>query len=121
MGEFINNLLEPIGGVVGAVEKFVEWLGKAAEAIRNLKLPDWLIGHSPSPFENTLMGAAKALEKQLNPQVGKFSAQLQAAMGEGMGGDTTNSYDQRSYFQGATVDVPNENMLDLLAKQVRRI
>jgi len=121
MGEFIDNLLEPIGGVVGAIEKFVDWLGKAADAIRNLKLPDWLIGHSPSPFENTLMGAAKALEKQLNPQIGKFSAQLQASMGNGMGGSTTTTYDQRSYFQGASVDVPNENMLDLLAKQVRRI
>jgi len=120
LGEFIDGLLKPIGGVTGAIEKFVSWLHKVAEAIRNIKLPDWLIGHSPSPFENTLMGAAKALEKQLNPQIGKFSAQLQASMGNGMGGSTT-TYDQRSYFQGATVDVPNENMLDLLAKQVRRI
>ena len=119
--EWLDKLLAPIDGISGAVEKLIAWLKKMADAIRNISLPDWLTPGSPTPFEKGLMGISKAFEKQLNPQVGKFSAQLQAAMGEGMGGDTTNSYDQRSYFQGATVDVPNENMLDLLAKQVRRI
>ena len=93
MGAWIDGLLEPIGGVVGAIEKFVDWLGKAADAIRNLKLPEWLVGHSPSPFENTLRGISDALEKELSPQLGKFSAQLQATGGAGLGAQTT-SYDQ---------------------------
>jgi len=118
---WFNDLLEPIDGVAGAIERVKDWLGELATKIRNLKLPDWMTPGSPTPFEKGLRGMAAALEKELNPQIGKFSAQLQASMGNGMGGSTTTTYDQRSYFQGATVDVPNENMLDLLAKQVRRI
>ena len=94
--EWFNNLLEPIGGVSGVLEKVVGWLKDLADGIRDLKLPDWLIGHSPSPFENTLMGLSKALEKELTPQLGKFSAQLNATGAGGAGlGSSQTTYDQR--------------------------
>ena len=119
---WIDGLLAPIDGISGAVERLVEWLGKLAEAIRSQPDPNyWYKSRSPTPFEKGLRGIAKAIEMEVNPQLGKFGSQLQASMGNGMGGSTTTSYDQRSYFQGATVDVPNENMLDLLAKNVRRM
>ena len=114
----VEKVFKPIGVAIG---KVVEWVVALIEKLKGIKLPGWLTPGSPTPFEKGLRGMAKALEKELNPQIGKFSAQLQASMGNGMGGSTTTTYDQRSYFQGASVDVPNENMLDLLAKQVRRI
>ena len=120
--DWINGLLAPIDGISGAVERLVDWLKKLAEQIRSQPEPNyWYKPGSPTPFEKGLKGIAKAIEMEVNPQLGKFGSQLQASMGDGMGGSQTTSYDQRSYFQGATVDVPNENMLDLLAKQVRRI
>jgi len=114
----VEKVFKPIGEAIG---KVVQWVKDFIALLKGIKLPSWLTPGSPTPFEKGIRGMAAALEKELNPQIGKFSAQLQASMGNGMGGSTTTSYDQRSYFQGATVDVPNENMLDLLAKQVRRI
>ena len=69
-----------------------------------------------------MRGIAKAIEQEINPQLGKFAAQLQATMGVG-GTAAGNDYrqDNRSYFAGANVDIPSENMLDVLAKQVRRM
>lgn len=122
MHGWLDKLLEPLGGISGAIEKVVDWLGKMADKIRNLKLPDWLTPGSPTPFEKGLRGMAKALEKELTPQLGKFSAQLQTAGGGGIGGQTIDQrQDNRSYFAGANVDIPSENMLDVLAKQVRRM
>ena len=119
---WIDGLLEPIGGMTGAVEKLVGWLHDLADAIRSQPEPArWWNPDSPTPFEMGLRGMADALEKELTPQLGKFSAQLQATGGAGGGARQTTNYDQRSYFQGATVDIPSENMLDVLAKQVRRM
>ena len=92
--EWFDKLLAPIDGVSGALERVTDWLHDVAEKIRNLKLPDWLTPGSPTPFEKGLRGMAKALEKELTPQLGKFAMQLQGAgAGTGLGTQTTN-YDQ---------------------------
>lgn len=53
-----NALRVGIGGaldwVLGKLQTFKDWLDKIA-------LPDWLTGHSPTPFENSLRGIASAL------------------------------------------------------------
>ena len=91
--EWFDKLLAPIDGVAGAVEKVKDWLGELADQIRNLKLPAWMTPGSPTPWEKGLKGVAKAFEKELSPQLGKFSTQLQATGGAGLGTQTT-SYDQ---------------------------
>jgi hypothetical protein len=49
---------------------------------------------SPTPFEKGLRGMAKALERELTPQLGKFAMQLQGAgAGAGIRTQTTN-FDQ---------------------------
>jgi len=123
MWEKIDKLYHPIEKVQEAVAKLVDWLKKLADKIKNIKLPDWMTPGSPTPWELGLRGVAKALEKELTPQLGRFSTQLQAAGMGGVagGGNVTNQNDQRSFFQGANIHLPNENMLDLLAKEVRRI
>lgn len=120
---WIDGLLEPINGISGAVEKLVGWLDELAEKIRSQPDPPrWWKPGSPTPFEKGLRGIAKSIEQELNPQLGKFAAQLQATMGAGgLGGSSTQSFDQRRYFEGASLDIPSENMLDVLAKQVRRM
>ena len=58
--------------LAGAIDSAVEWLNKAADAVRKLpaSLPGWITGHSPSPFEKSLWGiadAAKAAVGALRP------------------------------------------------------
>ena len=105
MWEWFDKLLEPIGGVSGAIEKVKNWLKELADQIRNLKLPDWMTPGSPTPWEKGLRGVAAALEKELSPQLGKFSTQLQATGGAGIGAQT----DARDYSHTTRVDQMNIN------------
>ena len=91
--EWFDKLLAPIDGISGAIERVKDWLKELADQIRKIKLPDWMTPGSPTPWEKGLRGVAAALEKELSPQLGKFSAQLQATGGAGLGTQTT-SYDQ---------------------------
>ncbi len=88
---WIEGLLEPIGGMSGAVEALVGWLHDLADAIRSQPEPDrWWNPNSPTPFEVGLRGMADALKKELTPQLGKFALQLAATGGAGLGAQTTN-------------------------------
>ena len=86
----VEKVFKPIGDAIG---KVIEWVEEFIKKLKNIKLPDWLTPGSPTPFEKGLRGISKAFEKELSPQLGKFSAQLQATGGAGLGAQTT-SYDQ---------------------------
>ena len=86
----VEKVFKPIGDAIG---KVIEWIKKFIDKLKNIKLPDWLTPGSPTPFEKGLRGISKAFERELSPQLGKFSAQLQATGGAGLGAQTT-SYDQ---------------------------
>lgn len=91
--EWFDGLMESVGGVSGMWETFIGWIKEAIEWLKKLKIPDFLKKGSPSPFEVSLRGISKALEKELTPQLGKFSAQLQTSGAGGLGADN-RSYDQ---------------------------
>jgi TP901 family phage tail tape measure protein len=63
---FIDNILTPMqqafGAIVGLLESLSDWLNTIAEQLANMQLPDWLQRHSPSPFEQTLMGSVEHLQ-----------------------------------------------------------
>jgi hypothetical protein len=99
---WIDGLLAPINGIAGAVEALVGWLHELADAIRNQPDPNrWYKGESPSPFETSMRGIAEAIEKEVNPQLGKFALAVQ-----GMGGSDQRSYD---YSRTTRVDQMNIN------------
>ena len=84
----VEKVFKPIGEAIG---KVIEWVKEFIDKLKNIKLPDWLTPGSPTPFEKGLRGMAKALEKELTPQLGKFAMQLQGAgAGAGLGTQTTN-------------------------------
>ncbi len=97
----VEEVFKPIGEAIG---KVIEWAQKLWDKLTSIKLPDWMTPGSPTPFEKGLRGMAKAFEKELSPQLGKFSTQLQAVGGAGLGTD------QRSYDQSRTTRVDQMNI-----------
>lgn len=63
---FIDTILKPMqqafAAIVHLLESLSEWLNTVAEQLANMTLPDWLQRHSPSPFEQTLMGSVEYLQ-----------------------------------------------------------
>lgn len=66
---FRDELLIPfqsaLDGIAGAISSVVTWLGNMADAINNVDLGaiTALLGNSPSPFENSLVGISNALNQ----------------------------------------------------------
>lgn len=64
--EWFKNMLFEADKVVNniryAVERFVGWVERVRDALGSLHIPDWLLGHSPSPLENSIVGITKALK-----------------------------------------------------------
>ena len=52
-----------IGGISGAIDGVIGWLGTMADKLSNIHLPDWLTPGSPTPFEIGLLGIADALQQ----------------------------------------------------------
>jgi len=57
----IDPLIDSLDGVSDAVEGVIGWIGRMAEKLRNVSLPDWLTPGSPTPFETGLRGIASAM------------------------------------------------------------
>jgi len=55
-----NNTWDAITGRINWIKEKIVGLGAT---LKGITLPDWLIGHSPSPFEKTLAGIATAMDK----------------------------------------------------------
>lgn len=47
--------------VAGWIQRAVDWLGRLADKLRSINLPDWLTPGSPTPFELGLRGIAEAM------------------------------------------------------------
>lgn len=85
-----------------AVKKVRDWLGRLADAIRGIKLPDWLTPGSPTPFEIGLRGIADALSVITRAQLPRLESRLgdlalapiQASVAgrPAGGGDTYNTF-----------------------------
>jgi tape measure domain-containing protein len=57
--ENFRSKFDAISKIISGVVGFIKDL---TEKIKNVKLPDWIIGHSPSPFELSLMGINNQLD-----------------------------------------------------------
>jgi len=90
----VADAFSHIGDVISGV---VDWLGKVADTISNITLPDWLTPGSPTPFEMGLRGINSALDEMaakripaLNANFGGLGRFNLPAMGTmGAGGNTT--------------------------------
>lgn len=58
-------ILDKLPGVFTAIRDAVGWvtdkIGELASALGSITLPDWLVSHSPTPFERGLRGIAAAM------------------------------------------------------------
>jgi hypothetical protein len=52
-----------IGGISGAIDTVIGWIGRMADKLSNIKLPGWLTPGSPTPFEIGLRGIGDALSE----------------------------------------------------------
>lgn len=61
LGKESGGLTFTIDNLIGALERFIKWLGEVASAISEIELPDWLTPGSPTPFETALVGINKQM------------------------------------------------------------
>jgi len=91
LSTLFSNLAKTIEG---AVKRALEWvadkLQKLADFLKNFKLPGWLIGNSPSPFELSLRGISDALTELNTMQMPAFQMNLMGLSSVSPGGSTNN-------------------------------
>lgn len=87
-----------IDSVISSFKWLIDWIGKVASGLANLKLPDWLTPGSPTPLELGLIGINKAMKQLASTTFPAFGAEIgfsggmaPAAMGAG-GGSVTLVY-----------------------------
>lgn len=75
--EFLSGTLKPaFDKIHEVVSKVIEWLGKLADKISNIKLPGWLTPGSPTPFEMGLRGIADAMGELSRVELPTLKANL---------------------------------------------
>jgi phage-related protein len=121
-----QTALDTVNGVIETVK---DTFDKLADAIRNFKLPDWLVRHSPSPFEMVFIGANDAIEK-LNTQFGDMAGNLKLNMPSLAGlapqpvaasapvRPATQAAPPINILQGANLSIRDETDIHKLAHQI---
>lgn len=61
-----ERIKDAMEGLKEPLSKVVTKLGELASGIRNVELPDWMMGHSPSPWQVWLEGVAGAMGELSN-------------------------------------------------------
>jgi hypothetical protein len=97
------NLIKPIEWVTDKIKTFIDWVSK-------IKIPDVLLGKSPSPFEKSLRGITDAMDG-LNKR--QFMPGLVGA-GAAASGAINNTY----YTYNMTANYPHQNRASL-AEDIR--
>jgi len=86
---WLNNVTGGLDGVKSALSTVKDWLGKVADKISSIKLPDWLTPGSPTPFEIGLVGIGDAARRLATIEFPGMAAALSvpqfAAAGMGAG------------------------------------
>ncbi len=118
--KFLSGVLKTaFAGISDAIQKVIGWINDLIEALKNIKLPDWLTPGSPTPFEMGLRGIASAMGDLNRMQLPAFSANLGAL---GIGGtpisNTTNFYLTAQYREQSPTSLAQDvRMLQLLYGQ----
>lgn len=110
LGKFLTSNLTPaFEGIGKAIGKVVDWIKDLTKRLKELKLPDFLIAHSPTPWEVGLIGVSDAM-RTVNRQVddlrmglslgGNMLSMSLAGGGSGAGAGASNqSYDYSRHNQ----------------------
>lgn len=116
----LGPLTKSFGGISGAVQDVMTWIGKLTEELRKVKLPDWLTPGSPTPFELGLRGIGAALAQLSSTELPRLALGLQlapvgAAAGVGMGARPGAGATNHIYIERLVLDNV-QNAPDLLAR-----
>jgi len=94
--EKLRDVLEKIGSFLKDV---IDRIQTFKDKIKNLKIPDWMTGNSPSPIENTLRNMRDYLKDMADTQLPGFGRALSSMppmqlepAGAGFGGETNYNY-----------------------------
>lgn len=69
LGKFLGDKLAPaFTGISTAIQKLIAWIKTLTTSLKNIKLPDWMIPGSPTPWEVGLVGVSDAMQA-VNQQV----------------------------------------------------
>jgi len=80
---FLETLQSTFDKVGQAISTVIGYIKDMVERLQNATLPDWLVGHSPSPFENTLAGIAEGLDLIAKKSLPAFDANVSGGFGAG--------------------------------------
>lgn len=75
----IDAVASSFEGLSGTIQRVADWINNLTEALRNIKLPDWMTPGSPTPWEIGLRGVASELQSLSRTQLPAFSAALNYA------------------------------------------
>mgnify|MGYP006921320039 CR=1 FL=1 len=119
--EWIGGKLAPaFDWVSTAIQNVTKWLGTLIDALKNIKLPDWMTPGSPTPWETGLVGIANAMDKLSTASLPRLEMGLDMgtpagvnAAGGGMGGGAT--------FGDVTINVNGASNPKETAQEVARV
>lgn len=75
-GYFSNQVAGGINAVVTAVQAAIGWINSLADALNNIKLPEFLTPGSPTPMEWGLRGINTAMKELASSTMPQFEARL---------------------------------------------
>lgn len=127
LATFNTNILEPMKGffedIGGAIQAMIRWLNDLAKKIAEIKVPDWLQGHSPPPMADwfSYIGdSVQALNQQLPTLAMNLSAQLPAS-GQSVASTVTNSRPFSYNAINNNYGAPSEGMDLALARSLANV
>jgi len=80
-----DKVIPAIDGITNAIKPVIDWIGRMADKLSTIKLPDWLTPGSPTPFELGLRGITKAMSDLNSGALPEFSSQLDIRGGSPIG------------------------------------
>ncbi len=72
---------ESIGGVTGAIQSVIGWIGTMIDKLNSVEIPEWLQRESPSPIEQSLWGMSDALRQLSRGDLPAFSYAMSGVPG----------------------------------------
>lgn len=106
-----DDLKTTIENIGKAIEPLLTWVHDLADTIRNMEIPEFLQGHSPSPFEKTLKGIKEQMLDLHAIGMPSMGGALLKALPAGAagGGNTTNL--SPAYNLAIHTSAPRENIV----------
>ena len=89
-----DSVKSAIGWVIDKLQIFKAWLEK-------IKIPEWLKGESPSPFEMSFVGAADAIDRLTQQSLPKLRTELALTSPELLGGAGGRTISNTYQFPGS--------------------